>query len=59
VAAHAHLELCIGPDGEVSCYPKGDPKLIVRGLRAFLTAMEQNPEAVLCVAGACEGHRHA
>jgi hypothetical protein len=55
-AGFAHLTICVGPDGgTVKCYPDGEPEQLARGLALLLKTFTQDPGAVRCAAGLCDG----
>ena len=53
-----HLTLCFTPDGNVNFHPQTtDPARLARGLARIVELLHQDPERILCAAGAC-GDEH-
>ena len=51
----AHLTPCVHWDGTVKFYPEGDPAQLEAGLRLALRTRREQPAAIRCAAGACDG----
>jgi len=60
VPGHAHLCVCVAPDGEVRVYPEpdADPELPARGPEMVVHMLAERPERIRCAAGACTEHKH-
>jgi len=55
---HAHLTICIAPDGQVTFYPDGNPEQLVHALELLVRAFTEHPQAIRCAAGACQYDDH-
>jgi hypothetical protein len=51
-----HLTLCFSPDGGIDFYPDtDDPQRLVERPAWIVNVLHENPERILCAAGACGG----
>ena len=57
MSAHAHLTICFGPGGGIDFYPDADAdkEAIVAGLTRVVEILHDDPDAIRCAAGACDG----
>lgn len=52
-----HITVCFRSDGTADFYPEGDDRQeLAERLQRLVTILHDNPEAIACAAGACDGH---
>ena len=58
-SGHSHLEMCVGPDGQIRFFPSGDGAALTAALRKVVEMFVERPTAILCAVGVCKGEDHA